>query len=461
VVRRQSVEKRRDVLDAARRQVIDRNDLAPIGDESLDEMRSDKTSGVGNKKPHLYAEQVLRAVLESSDWSPRHARPKNAAHCDAVGFSVMGKRLLFVVTEDWYFASHRLHLARAAVARGWSVYVATRVRAHAKEIAASGAVVVPIGLRREGHNPLHEASTIAELTRVYGKLRPDVAHHVAMKPVLYGSIAARLTNTPFVVNAFAGMGYAFSGTSTARRAVAAFAVAGMRALLDRRGSIVLLQNEDDRRLVIEAGIVSPLRTRVIRGSGVDLEVFAWSPLPVENLVLLPARMLADKGIREFIAAARLLRAQGVGARFVLVGGLDPANPSAISRRELERVVDDGVVEWWDHRDDMPDVLRAATVVCLPSYREGLPKALLEAAATGRPIVTTDAPGCRDVVTNEWNGLLVPVGDVTELAGALRRLLTDRSLCEIMGKRGRERVESEFDRRLVAHATLALYEEAFP
>ncbi|MEO7334532.1 MAG: glycosyltransferase family 4 protein, partial [Gemmatimonadales bacterium] len=368
--------------------------------------------------------------------------------------------LLFLVTEDWYFASHRLPLARAAVAAGWCVSVATRVRSHGDAIAATGAELIPIGLRREGIGPFQQATVLAELVSLYRRLRPAVAHHVAMKPVLYGSFAARIAGTPKVVNAIAGLGYAFTGDSMRRRLIGASIRFGMHALLDRPGSITLLQNEDDRAMLLDRRVVTKARTRIIRGSGVDLATFAPFPPPIVPLVVLPARMLADKGVREFVEAARTLRHEGSQARFALVGGTDPANPSAIGRKELDSWVGEGVVEWWDHRSDMSDVLRQASVVCLPSYREGLPKALLEAAAAGRPIVTTDAPGCRDVVRDGWNGLLVPVGDPIALASALRRMLADPTESEQMGRRGRERAEREFDQDAVADATLALYEEEF-
>lgn len=211
-------------------------------------------------------------------------------------------------------------------------------------------------------------------------------------------------------------------------------------------------------MLIAGRTVPAARTRIIRGSGVDLEHFTPAPPPRAQVVLLPARMLADKGIREFVGAARQLRGEMPQTRFVLVGGIDLANPSAIGSDEIARWVEEGVVEWWGHRTDMPEVMRQASIVCLPSYREGLPKALLEAAAAGRPIVATDAPGCREVVRDGWNGLLVPVGQVAPLAAALSRLLRDAVLCGTMGARGRERAVSEFDQKSVATATLALYDE---
>ena len=371
----------------------------------------------------------------------------------------MPRHLLFLVTEDWYFASHRLPLAKAAVAAGWRVSVACRVQAHGEIIAATGAEPIPIGMRREGFGPMDQARSIGELTRLYRRLRPDIAHHVAMKPVLYGSFAANRAGVRGIVNAMAGLGYAFTGRSIRRRAVGGAIRLAMRALVDRAGSVLLVQNEDDRAAFVDHGIVTRERTRLIRGSGVDLSAFTPKPEPVGTpIVALPARMLADKGVPEFVAAARLLRERGVKARFVLVGGLDAANPSALTRQQVEAWVESGVVEWWGHRTDMPQVFAQASVVTLPSHREGLPKALVEAAASGRAIVTTDAPGCREVVRSGWNGLLVPVNDALALAGAIEQLLLDSSMRETMGMRGRARAAEEFDEGAVAAATLRLYEE---
>jgi glycosyltransferase involved in cell wall biosynthesis len=210
---------------------------------------------------------------------------------------------------------------------------------------------------------------------------------------------------------------------------------------------------------VASGIVSPERVRLIRGSGVDIERFAPTPEPVGMpVVMLPSRMLWDKGVGEFVESAQLLKSRGVVARFVLVGDSDPENPAAISVAQLESWRDSGVVEWWGRCEDMPQVLAQASIVCLPSYREGLPKALLEAAACSRPLVSCDVPGCREIVRHGENGLLVPLRDAMALAGAIEKLLGDPGLRAAMGKRGRSLVEAEFSESLVAAQTLAIYRE---
>jgi glycosyltransferase involved in cell wall biosynthesis len=366
-------------------------------------------------------------------------------------------RLLYLVTEDWYFCSHRLPLARAARDAGFRVTVATRVQRHAGEIRAAGIELMPLRLSRRSANPLRELATLRDIVRIYRQAQPDIAHHVALKPVLYGSLTARLTGVPRVVNALAGLGYLFSSSDLKARLLRPPIETGFRFLLDRPGSRLIVQNPDDLALLTRRGIVNASRTVLIRGSGVDLTRFAPAPEPEgAPLVVLPARMLRDKGVEEFVAAARALKQAGVNARFALVGDPDPENPAAISPAQLEAWRESGAVECWGWRDDMAAVFRQAHVVCLPSYREGLPKALIEAAACGRALVTCDVPGCREVVRDGDNGLLVPARDSAALAQALRRLLEDTALRDRMARRSRERAVAEFSLERVIADTLALY-----
>jgi glycosyltransferase involved in cell wall biosynthesis len=364
------------------------------------------------------------------------------------------KKLLFLVTEDWYFVSHRLSLAVAARAAGFEVVVATRVREKAAAITAAGIRVIPFEMDRKGTNPLLEFPTLWRLWRLYRRERPDLAHHVALKPVLLGGLAARLAGVRAVVSAIAGLGMLFSGE---RLPIAARLLKGLLPSLVGRGSAIV-QNPDDAAMLAECG-VAQARIRMICGSGVDTECFAPSvEQPGIPLVVLPARLLRDKGVAEFVAAARILRGQGVAARFALVGEPDPANPTSVTQAEIRAWVAEGVIEWWGHREDMGTVYAVSHVVCLPSYREGLPKSLLEAAAAGRPIVATDAPGCREIVRDGVNGFLVPVRDVAALAASLRRLLEDAELRRAMGARGRQIVLAEFSVEQVVRETLALYRE---
>lgn len=368
-------------------------------------------------------------------------------------------KLLFLVTEDWYFCSHRLPLARAAQTAGYDIVVATRVGAHGEAIAVEGFKLIPIGLRRRSQNPLRELTAIAEVAGIFRRERPDIVHHIALKPVLYGSIAARIARVPTVVNVLAGMGFIFASKTLKARLLQPFVVRAFRLLLNAGRSLLILQNPDDQRMLVEGGMVAPERVRLIRGSGVNIERFTPTPEPAGTpVVMLPSRMIWDKGVGEFVEAARLLHALGVHARFVLVGESDSENPVAISDGQLAEWRDSGVVEWWGRREDMPEVFAQSSVVCLPSYREGLPKVLLEAAACGRPMITTDVPGCREVVINGYNGLLVPPRNAAALAASIRRLIEDPEQRLRMGERGRELVEAEFSDDKVVQQTLAVYRE---
>lgn len=370
-------------------------------------------------------------------------------------------RLLFLVTEDWYFCSHRLPLACAARDAGFDVAVATRVTAHGERIRAAGLRLIPLMLRRSGRNPWRELMSIAEITRLYRAEKPDIVHHVALKPVLYGSLAARIAAIPSVVNALAGMGYVFTSDKPSARLLRPLVTLAFRLLL-KRGCIIL-QNPDDRAALLKAGVALPEQITLIRGSGVDTAHFTPVPEPdaAAALVVLPARMLWDKGVGEFVAAAHMLRDEGLAARFMLAGERDPDNPAAIPAAQLETWRAAGIVEWHGRQEDMARLLAQSHIVCLPSYREGLPKALLEAAASGRAIVATDVPGCREAVRHGVNGLLVPARDAAALADALRRLITDPALRREFGQRGREMAEKEFSVEKITAETLALYRKLLP
>lgn len=361
-------------------------------------------------------------------------------------------KLLFFVTEDWYFCSHRLPLAVAAASEGYEVVVVTRVREHGDLIRNVGLRVIPFEMSRRGLHPLQELSAIARLLGIYRRERPDIVHHVAMKPILYGSLAARLTSVPKIFNAFAGMGWIFTSISHSARILKSFVSMAMRMFLVSTDAIV--QNLDDAALIARWGVRD---IHLIRGSGVDTDLYAPTPEPEgPPLVLLPARMLWDKGVGEFVEMAGRLKASGSVARFVLVGAPDPENPAAVPVAQLIEWQQQNLIEWWGPRDDMPAVYAQAHIVCLPSYREGLPKVLLEAAACGRAIVTTDTTGCRDAVIHEVSGLLVPVKDAAALADAVSRLICEPEDRRRMGDQGRRCVMEHFSDAKIIAATLKLY-----
>ena len=371
----------------------------------------------------------------------------------------MPRKVLFLVTEDWFFQSHFLDRAEAAHAAGYEVVLAARTGEQAQRIRARGFRVEPIGFVRSRVNPFAELSTIADILRLYRRERPDIVHHVALKPIIYGTLAARFLGMRGIVNAPVGMGFVFASVGPRATILRWLVSLALRFFLNPRGSAVVFENNDDLQIMIADGFVRRSDAKVIKGAGVDVDVFCPGPRPERvPTVILVARMLWDKGVGDYVRAAELLKAEGLAARFVLVGVPDMQNPSAIDVNQLRAWDNAGIVEWLGLRHDIPDLLAQADIACLPTYyREGLPKTLLEAMASGLPLVATDVIGCRDAVDDGVNGLLVAPRDPAALAAALRRLIIDKDLRERLGAAGRARAVAEFSTRIVNTQTLALYE----
>jgi glycosyltransferase involved in cell wall biosynthesis len=366
--------------------------------------------------------------------------------------------LLFVVNSDWFFLSHRLPIAIAAQRGGCRVTVAAIDTGCGGEIREKGLGFAPLPMTIRGMNPVQELAVIAGFVKIYRDLKPDLVHHVTVKPILYGSLAAQIVGDMKVVNAVSGLGYLFLGSRRAQL-LRPLVRRMYRLALRRQHSLTIFQNPDDLIFFIRRGLVRPEQALLIRGSGVNCSVFKAHPEGEgPAVVVLPARLLWDKGVAEFVEAARLIRQKRADVRFVLVGDPDQSNPAAVPLPRLEGWVREGAVEWWGHSRDMPNVLRSASVVVLPSYREGLPKVLLEAAACGRAIVATDVPGCREIVRHGRNGFLVPVRNARALAEAIRLLLASPSLRQQFGRAGRLMAELEFAEDLVVERTLAVYRE---
>ena len=367
------------------------------------------------------------------------------------------RKLLLFITEDYYVVSHRLPLAVAAQADGYDVTIVTRVRNCGDVIRRAGLRLIPFENARSSLNPFSDLRALARLIALYRREQPDVVHHVAMKPVLYGSLAAKTVRRARVVNALAGMGWLFTSEKGRARWLKPIVRRALKRLA--ASGLTIVQNPDDQAMLIELGL-KPSRIRLIPGAGVDLNVFR--PLAAPNgppTVVMATRLLWDKGVGEFVAAARLLRARGVDARFVLAGEPDPQNPSSVSADDVRGWAREGIVECAGFVADMPGLLSRSHMACLPSYYgEGVPKSLIEAAAAGRAIVTTNAPGCREVVRNGYNGLLVPPRSVTELAEALERLILEPVLREEMGRHSRLLAEQRFGQETIIRQTLALYDE---
>lgn len=362
--------------------------------------------------------------------------------------------LIFFVSEDWYFCSHRLPLAVAAKNSGFNVAVITRIRNHENEIRKAGIRIIPFELDRSGTNPINDIVTIAKLVKLYRREQPCIIHNVALKPVIYGSLAARFSGRPHIINALTGLGWVFTSHSIKARILRKFISKVLGNIL--KSTDVILQNKTDAELIANLHIT---RTHLIGGTGVDITNFYPAPEPEGlPLVVLPARMLWDKGIGDFVEAARILNSKHIAAKFILVGSPDPKNPSSIPEKVLSDWNKQGVVESWGYRKDMPNVFRSAHIVCLPSYREGLPKVLMEACASGLPIVTTNVPGCRDIVKPGINGLLVPARQPEALAESLEKLISDKNLRKNMGKRGYELAIKHYTQDKIISETLEVYRE---
>jgi glycosyltransferase involved in cell wall biosynthesis len=369
-------------------------------------------------------------------------------------------KILYLVTEDWYFCSHRLPIARAARDAGLDVVVATRVQDHGDEIRRQGFTLIPLDFPRRLSSPWRELSTLIAIIRLYRAERPDIVHHVAMKPVVLGSVAALMTGVPRVINALAGLGYVFAGVSAKARILRFLNGLAFRLLLNRPASRVIVQNPDDRDTLIGAGIVLPEQMVLIKGSGVDITRFTPAPEPEGRVRLaFVSRMLWSKGAGVLVEAARLLKARGVAIDIVLAGLPDAANPASVNEAELKAWHQEGAVEWIGFAGDVPALLAGCHIVALPSfYGEGVPKCLLEAAASARPIVAADGPGLREIVDDGVNGILVPPRDAEALADAIEKLAGDATLRRRMGEAGRKIAEGAFAEEIVVGETLDLYRQ---
>lgn len=366
-------------------------------------------------------------------------------------------RLLYVVNIPRFFVSHRLPLALAAREAGYEVHVTTS-DADAENVAhirESGLPYHPLPLAQHGTNPLGELRTIRALVQLYRQLKPDIVHQVSIKPVIYGGIAAHLAGVPGVVSAMSGLGYVFIGEGFKPRLLRTLALPAFRLALMGQRRRMIFQNPEDRAHFIRLGIISEVRSVLIRGSGVDMARFTVQPeaggLPV---VLFAGRLMWRKGLGDFVEAARRLQGK---ARFAVAGYAEASSPDTVSEDQLRAWADEGLIDWWGRRDDMPAAFAESHLVCLPStYGEGVPKVLIEAAACGRAMVTTDTPGCREIVHHEQNGLLVPPGDMDALCAALERLISDAGLRAQYGAAGRRIAESDFSLERVVSETLSLY-----
>ncbi|MFI5057410.1 MAG: glycosyltransferase family 4 protein [Candidatus Acidiferrales bacterium] len=370
-------------------------------------------------------------------------------------------KILFLTTADYSFWSHRLTLARAAQNEGADVLIMAPPGEYSSRLEKAGFRVLPWSISRSSLNPLREVYSFLQIVRAYRLEQPDLVHHIALKPIIYGGLAARILGRIPAMHTVTGLGHIFVSSSRPMLVLRRLLLSVLAWIFSPPNCKVVVQNNDDRDFIVREKIALEEKLIVVAGFGVDVETFVPRPEPSDiPVVMLPSRMLWEKGVREFVEAAKQLREQGALVRMVLVGAPDPNNPGCIPEEQLRVWADAGSLEWWGHQDNnnMPSVLCQSHVVCLPSYREGLPKVLLEAAACGRAIVTTNAPGCSSVVRHGENGLLVPIKNSKALASAIVSVLESRERRTQMGVAGRARAVSEFSDKRIARQTLAVYQE---
>jgi glycosyltransferase involved in cell wall biosynthesis len=394
------------------------------------------------------------------------------------------KVVLFANTE-WYLFNFRRSLAAALRDAGHEVLLVSPTGPYGERLRDLGYRWLPAPMERRSLNPLRELALVWWLRQLLRRERVDLVHGFTIKSAVYGALAARLAGVPARVSAVAGMGYVFISDAPKARALRPLVRGLLRLTLGGRGARLILQNPDDVALFRRERLARPEAIRLIPGSGVDCARFAPGPTSappghgsdtdaapgvkapdsapgaVRFRVLLPARLLWDKGLAEYVEASRLLRAQGRAVDFLLAGDPDPGNPASVPEATVRGWAESGLVQWLGHVDDMPALFGTVDAVVLPSYREGLPKGLIEAAACGLPLIATDVPGCREVVTDGVEGLLVPVRDAPALAAAVVRLQDAPELCATLGRNARAKALAEYDERIVIRRTLAVYRELVP
>lgn len=367
-------------------------------------------------------------------------------------------KLVFIVNVDWFFISHRLPIALEALQQGHEVHIFAQDTGKMAYLESLGLEVHPIGLERGSLNPFQAFKLLIDLRNTLKCIQPDVVHLVTIKPVLIGGIAAILAKVPSIVYAISGLGFVFTNSMLKAKILRLGIIPLYRLAMSPKNKTVIVQNLDDLTILRQYVSIPEDQTVLIPGSGVNLEQFKAQPLPLVNkTVLMACRLLADKGVYEFHGSVLLLKEKYPHIKFVLVGGIDSDNPASLTEQELSEWVQNGDLEWWGHQDNMPEVLSQATIVVLPSYREGMPKVLLEAQALGRPIVTTDVPGCREAIENGKTGFLVNVKDEKALADAIEKLIINDDLCLEFSHNARALAEQKFDIEQVVKTHMNIYE----
>lgn len=368
----------------------------------------------------------------------------------------MKKKIVYIVNVDWFFISHRMPLALHAIKEGWDVYVLTKDTGRKGELEGCGVHFIDVPFGRTSTNPLQELKCLIAIRRELKRIKPDVIHNVTWKGCLWGGMAAKMVGNKHVVNALSGLGSVFINKGLVNRVMGYLAKVSFKDDC----SAFIFQNPDDVNWFKSQSYASDDRIYMIKGSGIDLKAFAFKePEPKEKLkILFPARMLRDKGLLELIEAMKLLQPKHEGRiELVLAGSCGDANKTAITEEELKSMLVDGYITWIGNQNSMYPIYVDSDIVVLPSYREGLPKSLIEACAVGRSIVTTDVPGCRECVDEGVNGYLVPLKSVNELADAIEKLVDNADDRKQFGIASRKKAEEEFSIENVIEKTFSIYE----
>ena len=366
-------------------------------------------------------------------------------------------KLLYFVNVDWFFISHRLQIALKALEEGYEVHIATTLTEHTKDLEGYGFRVHSVDISRGSGNIFSSFKVLFKIYKIFKKVKPDILHLVTIKPVLLGGVAARFAKVQRVVFSVSGMGYLYINNGLVNYFYRRVAAILYRIALGHKHLKIIFQNPSDLKLVSKVSKLNKENALLIKGSGVDLSDFSFSPLPEGvPIVMLASRMLVDKGVREFVDAAKYLNSDDISARFVLVGEPDRENNASLTIDEINEWVESKDIEYWGHSKNMSHTLKQASIIVLPSYREGMPKVLLEASAVGRPIITTDVPGCRDAIIPDITGLLVPLKNSVELSRALKYLLENRHLWKEMGSKGRKLAEESYGIEGVVNKHMEIY-----
>ena len=369
-------------------------------------------------------------------------------------------KLLFLVNVDWFFVSHRLPIAIEAISKGYEVHVATTVTSKRAMLEELGLIVHDIDIPRSSISIYAALKNLLEIISLFRHIKPSIVHLVTIKPILLGGIAARIAKVDGVVAAISGLGFVFIDQGYFAELRRLFVKIIYRISLGHHNLQIICQNVNDFQDIQEITNLPNTAFSLINGSGVSLKQFKYVPLDSQQIpkIIMASRLLKDKGVNEFVAAAKIVKNSNIKAKFILVGEPDPENPSSIEMGVIADWIESGTIEYWGQREDMHNVLSQATIVVLPSYREGFPKILIEAAACGRAVITTDVPGCRDAIYNNITGLLVPSKNIESLAQAVTSLVSNLSDCHKMGLEGRKMAEEKFDSNIITAEHFCIYNQ---